>query len=60
MQTRIEVQDTDEAKLLKSGLADEGTRALVKIIGALAPLESDRAKRRVLGFVRDHFDETNN
>jgi hypothetical protein len=56
MKTPIEVSNRREGKLIKAGLDDAQTRALVKIQGALAPL-TDRAKLRVLRFVEDHFDE---
>ena len=57
MRTRIEVKDRDEAKLIKQGLKDEKTRALVKVMGALMPLPSDRARSRVLHFVADKLAE---
>jgi hypothetical protein len=59
MKATIDVEDRKEGELIKAGLDDEPTRALVKIMGALAPLPSDRAKLRVLNFVRDFFDEQN-
>jgi hypothetical protein len=56
MKTPIEVSDRREGKLIKAGLDDAQTRALVKIQGALAPL-TDRGKLRVLRFVEDYFNE---
>lgn len=57
MKTKIEVENRKEAKLIRAGLADPQTRALVKVVGALAALPSERAKRRVMRFVEDHFAE---
>lgn len=57
MKSTIEVSDLKEAKLIRAGLSDPATRALVKVMGALRPLESGRAKRRTLQFVADHLDE---
>jgi hypothetical protein len=57
MKTRIEVANLKEARLIKAGLLDPQTRALVKVVGALAPLETDRSKVRVLKFVDDYFRE---
>ena len=56
MKTEIEVADRKEAQLIKSGLDDPATRALVKVIGALKP-HSKRAQERILGFVFDHLEE---
>lgn len=56
MKTKIEVEGRKEALLIKRGLLDPQTRALVKVMGALQPL-TDRAKRRAMRFVDDHFDE---
>jgi hypothetical protein len=56
MKTKIEVENRKEATLIKRGLLDPQTRALVKVMGALQPL-SDRAKRRAMRFVDDYFDE---
>lgn len=57
MKAAIEVADRKEAELIRAGLSDPATRALVKVMGALKPLESDRARMRALEFVADHFDE---
>jgi hypothetical protein len=56
MQAKIEVADRREAALIRAGLSDPETRALVKVIGALLPL-SKSAQRRALRFVADHFAE---
>lgn len=56
MKASIEVSDRKEAELIRAGLADPQTRALVKVIGALSGL-TDRAKRRVLEYTRDRLDE---
>lgn len=57
MKTLVEVADRKEAALIRRGLEDPETRALVKVIGALAALPSDRARRRTLAFVADSLDE---
>lgn len=55
MKTKIEVSDPKEAQLIKRGLQDPETRCLVKIMGALKPLD-DRAKHRALIFIDDYFE----
>ena len=57
MRTRIEVADRKEAEQLRAGLARPDVRAFVRIVGVLDGLPSDRARRRVLGFVADHHAE---
>jgi len=54
---RIAVASRREGEQIRAGLADPTVRAFVKVMGALAPLPSDRARARVLRFVADHFDE---
>ena len=58
MKATIDVNSREEARLIRAGLADESTRALVKIIGALAPIPGERAKRRVLNFVIDSMQDS--
>lgn len=55
MKTKIEVEGRKEALLIKRGLLDPQTRALVKVMGALQPLD-ERGKYRTLHFVADYFD----
>lgn len=57
MKATIEVDNRKEAALIRSGLSDPTTRALVKVMGALKPLPSDRARARCLRFVMDRLDE---
>ena len=57
MKTRIEVSDRKEAKLISAGIRDPQTRALVKVMGALAMLPTERAERRMMRYVQDHFAE---
>jgi hypothetical protein len=57
MRTSIEVTSRKEAALIRRGLTDAQTRALVKVVGALALLPSDMARVRVLRFVEDYFNE---
>lgn len=56
MKTQIEVKNRDEARMIKAALDDPPTRALVKIIGALLPL-NDRGRMRVLNYVDDVLEE---
>jgi hypothetical protein len=57
MKANVEVEDRKEGELIKAGLEHDPARAMVKIMGALAPLDSTRSKLRVLNFVRDFFEE---
>lgn len=57
MKATIEVKDRREAEHIRNGLADPATRAFVVVMGALSTLPSDRARKRVMQFVVDHFDE---
>ena len=57
MKATIEVKDRKEAEHIRNGLADEATRAFVIVMGALSTLPSDRARARVLNYVRDYFEE---
>jgi hypothetical protein len=57
MKATIEVRDRKEADNIRAGLEDPQVRAFVITMGALLKLPSDRARIRVLNFVRDHFDE---
>lgn len=53
----IEVKDKKEAQAIAAGLADPAVRAFVVVMGALSGLPTDRARKRVLSFVADTFDE---
>lgn len=57
MKATIEVKDKAEREAIRAGMADPAVRAFVVVMGALAQLPSDRARSRVMQFVRDHFDE---
>ena len=59
MKISIEVECASEADLIRIGLSDPMTRAFVEIVGALLPLESERARRRVLQHVADKVAEEN-
>lgn len=54
MKARIEVKNRKEAELIRRGLADPQTRALVLTMGALLPLMKDE-QRRVMNWVCDKF-----
>jgi hypothetical protein len=56
-QVMIEVKNEKEAQAMLAGLDDPAVRALVLIVGTLAKLPSDRARRRALWFVADKLDE---
>jgi len=57
MRAGIDVESRDEADLIRKGLEDPAVRALVKVMGALSALPSDRAKKRVMAHVIDYFEE---
>jgi hypothetical protein len=57
MKASIEVENRNEAKAITTGLEDPATRAFVVVMGALAALPSDRARKRVLQYVTDYLDE---
>lgn len=57
MKTKVEVENRKEGELLRAGLTDPATRALVKVIGALSALPSDRSRRRVMQLVVDQVRE---
>ena len=50
MKAFIEVKTRREARLIRRGLADPETRALVKVMGALSPIETKEMKRATLDF----------
>lgn len=60
MKAGVEVADRKEANLIRRGLADPETRALVKTMGALLTMPTDRARARALWFVQDQFEERKN
>jgi hypothetical protein len=53
MKTKIEVADRQEARQLVAGLAHPDVRVFVRIVGTLAGLPTDRARKRVLSYVAD-------
>jgi hypothetical protein len=57
MKATIDVKDRKEAEHIRNGLEDPSVRAFVVVMGALAALKTDRARQRVMNFVRDYFDE---
>ena len=57
MHMRIEVTNRKEAEQLRAGLALADIRAFVRVMGTLEQLPSDRARARVLQFIKDHFDD---
>ena len=59
MKAHIEVENRKEGELIRKGLAQPEVRAFVKIMGALDG-QTDRAKRRIMQFVSDHFNEQDN
>jgi hypothetical protein len=59
MKANIEVADRKEADTIRKGLEDPAVRAFVIVMGALAALPSNRARERVMQYVRDYFEERN-
>jgi hypothetical protein len=57
MKAMIDVADREERHLIEAGLHDPVVRAFVKVSAVLDKLPSDRARNRVLTFVRDTIDE---
>lgn len=55
MRTTIEVKDREEARLLRRGLEDPETRAVVLLIGALKPLPTKRMQRLTLELAQEHL-----
>ena len=55
MKTEVEVTDRKEAAAVRQALRDPAIRAFVVVAGILSTLPSDRAKARVLNFVRDCY-----
>jgi hypothetical protein len=57
VKTSIDVATRAEGQQIRDGLADPRVRALVRVMGVLARLPSDRSRARVLRFVDDKFAE---
>jgi hypothetical protein len=57
MKATIEVSDRKEADAIRAGLSDPSVRAFVAVMGVLSTLPSERARHRVMEFVRGHFEE---
>ena len=57
MRVTIQAKTKQDAKAIERGLADPQVYAFVVIMGTLAELETPRARARVLGYVRDVYDE---
>jgi hypothetical protein len=57
MKMTLQVEDRKQAEAIRNGMEDPAVRAFVVVMGALAALPSDRARARVLTFVRDSLDE---
>jgi len=53
----VEVKDRSEAQAVRIAMADPEVHAFVVFVGVLMQLDGDRARLRVLEYVRDHFDE---
>lgn len=53
----VEGISREEAGRIEEGLRDPAIRSFVLIAGVLRALPSDRARRRVLAFVEDQFEE---
>lgn len=57
MKAAIEVKSRKEADDLRRGLEDPAVRAFVVVMGVLLALPNDRARQRVLQYVRDKLEE---
>ncbi|HMF27591.1 MAG TPA: hypothetical protein VKE42_02400 [Candidatus Cybelea sp.] len=57
MKATIEVKDRKEADAIRIGLDDPTIRAFVVMMGVLKELPSDRARKRVLQYIADYFEE---
>ena len=57
MKKSIEVTSREEADQIRAGLDMPDVRVFVRVMGVLAGLPSDRARRRVLSYVADRVDE---
>jgi hypothetical protein len=57
MKAKIEVRDKQEAAAIERAMSKDTVRAFVLIVGVLETLPSDRARERVLNYVKDMLDE---
>lgn len=60
MKTLIDVKNRKEGDTIRVALDDPAVRAFVLIVGTLKELPTDRARIRVLEFVKDKLDEEAN
>ena len=60
MKTTVEVESKAEGEMIKLGLAEPESRALVKVMGALAPLPTRVRKQRVIKFITDMLTDLDN
>ena len=57
MKAKIDVKDKAEAAAIQTAMSKDTVRAFVIIVGVLETLPSDRARERVLNYVKDLLDE---
>ena len=57
MKANIEVANRKEADAIRAGLDDPSVRAFVIIMGTLLMLPNQRARIRVLTYVKDRLEE---
>lgn len=57
MKATIMVNNKQEAEAIRGALEDPTMRAFVLVMGALLQLPSDKARRRVLAYVKDRMEE---
>lgn len=57
MKASIDVRNRDEGDAIKRAFEDPTFHAFAILVGVLANLPTDRARRRVLSWVADKFDE---
>ena len=60
MKASIEVENRKEADAIRAGLEDPTVRAFAIVMGVLKGLPTDRARVRVLNFVKDKLEEDEN
>lgn len=56
MTAKVEVNSKSEGEAIKTALDDPTVRAIAIVLGVLKPL-SEKARGRVLAYIRDQLDE---
>jgi len=53
----VEVKDKSQLEAIQRAVEHEDVRAFLVVVGTLAEFKSDRARKRILVYVADHFAE---